>query len=47
MQHLIKYEKDMQQKYNRIGIPESLDMRIEGVTDRLHERKAISIKVHK
>lgn len=43
----MKYEKDMQQKYNRIHVPESLDMRIEGITDRLHDRKMSKGPGHK
>lgn len=43
----MKYERDVQQKYNRIHIPQTLDMRVEGTTDRLHDRKMLTIKGHK
>lgn len=39
MDHLAKYEKEMHDKYERFHMHDLLSMRIEGVQDRLCERK--------
>lgn len=39
MEHLAKYEKQMFEKYEKLQLADLISMRIDGVQDRLCERK--------
>jgi hypothetical protein len=46
MEYGVKKEKEWYGKYCNISLPGIAEMRVEGKTDRLHDRKALGCRGH-